>query len=116
MVNRWARADDEAVALHYLRYGDAEHDKLIAALPRHVPASVKMRLRNLKGLDTNGEHGLSHASKQERAVWSFAVAVRDALTDRLAAVLPRKPESRHRGGLWRLSFCPLNALYRNLSA
>jgi S-adenosyl methyltransferase len=84
MINSWAREDDEKVALHYLRYGNAEHDTLIAALPQHKASSVVMRLGNFQGIDTNGEHGLSHASQQERSVWAFVSAVRDAVTENAA--------------------------------
>ncbi len=77
MKNHWSRADDEAVALHYLRHGDTEHDKIIAALPHHKPSSVRMRVGNFKALDAGDAHGLPHTSEQERAVWAFASAVRD---------------------------------------
>jgi hypothetical protein len=88
MNNSWTRTDDEAVALHYLHHGDAEHDKIIAALPHHKPGSIRMRLDNLKALDTAGAHGLPNAAQQQRDVWAFASAVRDALR-RLLSTLRR---------------------------
>ena len=79
MKNHWSREDDEKVALHYLRHGDAEHAAIIAALPDHKPASVRMRVGNFRALDTGDAHGLSHTSEQERDVWRFAAAVRDVV-------------------------------------
>ena len=76
MKNHWSRTDDEKVALHYLRHGDTEYDKLIAELPHHKPSSVRMRVANFKALDGGGS--LDHTSAQERDVWKFASAVRDA--------------------------------------
>jgi hypothetical protein len=73
--NEWSQADDEVVVLHYLRYGNAEHDQLIAKLPRHNPQSVPLRLRNFAALDGVGR--LTRASKQQRDLWAFVSAVRD---------------------------------------
>ncbi len=76
-MNTWSRADDEAVVLHYLRHGDAEHETLYAVLPHQKPGSLNMRLDNLKALDGDPS-GLPNAAKQQREVWAFASAVREA--------------------------------------